>query len=99
MILHRPGDEMTRLTPTNKTIRRRPLATPGQAEHDEFAHTLSSRGAEVLYLTELLAETLAVPEARTHVLDAVLAPLLRQGHSRCCTPGRPASRTPTWRGA
>ncbi|HOA89953.1 MAG TPA: arginine deiminase [Propioniciclava tarda] len=77
VILHRPGDEMTRLTPTNKDdllfddvlwLHR------AQAEHDEFAHTLSSRGAEVLYLTELLAETLAVPEARTHVLDAVLDP-------------------------
>ena len=55
VILHRPGDEMTRLTPTNKDdllfddvlwLHR------AQAEHDEFAHTLSSRGAEVLYLTE-----------------------------------------------
>jgi len=77
VILHRPGAEMTRLTPTNKDdllfddvlwLQR------AQVEHDEFAQTLRQAGAEVLYLGDLLAETIAVPEARAHVLDAVLDP-------------------------
>lgn len=75
VVLHRPGDEMTRLTPSNKDqllfddvlwLQR------AQSEHDDFARTLSEHGAEVLYLTDLLTETLAVPEARAFVLDAVI---------------------------
>lgn len=77
VILHRPGAEFTRLTPSNKDdllfddvlwLHR------AQDEHDEFARTLRDRGAEVLYLTDLLAETLAVQEARDYVLGAVLDP-------------------------
>lgn len=78
VIVHRPGDEMTRLTPANKDdllfddvlwLHR------AQAEHDEFAATLGAHGAEVLYLQDLLTETLAVSAARGYITDTVLNPL------------------------
>ena len=71
-VLHRPGLELMRLTPTNKDdylfdevlwVRR-----AGQ-EHDAFAETLRGQGVEVLLLDQLLTETLELPEARRHVLD------------------------------
>lgn len=39
----------------------------GQKEHDVFAQALRDEGAEVLYLDQLLAETLQVQEAREWV--------------------------------
>ena len=61
VLLHRPGLELKRLTPTNKDellfddvlwVKR------ARQEHDVFADTLADRGVEVLYLQELLSETL-----------------------------------------
>ena len=75
VILHRPGNEMLRLTPQNKDhllfddvlwLER------AQEEHDQFAQVLTDRDIEVLYLSDLLAETLKVPEAREYVLDRVV---------------------------
>jgi arginine deiminase len=71
VILHRPDLELKRLTPRNKDallfddvlwVRR------ARQEHDAFADTLTERGVEVLYLHELLGETLDIPEARDAVL-------------------------------
>ncbi len=42
-------------------------------EHDAFADALFDRGVEVLYLHELLAQTLELAEARAQVLDETLA--------------------------
>ena len=75
VILHRPGSEMLRLTPQNKDhllfddvlwLER------AQEEHDQFAHILTDRDIEVLYLSDLLAQTLEVAEARDYVLDRVI---------------------------
>ena len=75
VILHRPGNEMLRLTPQNKDhllfddvlwLER------AQEEHDQFARVLTDRDIEVLYLSDLLAQTLEVPEARQYVLDRVV---------------------------
>ena len=75
VILHRPGNEMLRLTPQNKDhllfddvlwLER------AQEEHDQFARVLTDRGIEVLYLSDLLAHTLEVAEARDYVLDRVI---------------------------
>ncbi|WP_052851264.1 arginine deiminase [Streptomyces avicenniae] len=74
VILHRPGLELKRLTPSNKDellfddllwVRR------AQEEHDVFAGLLRERGVEVLLFDELLAGTLAVAAARAQVLDRV----------------------------
>jgi arginine deiminase len=40
-----------------------------QAEHDAFAEVLRSRGVVVHYYSDLLAQTLDIPEARGYVLD------------------------------
>jgi arginine deiminase len=75
-MLHRPDLELRRLTPANKDellfddvlwVKR------ARQEHDAFADALSERGVEVLYLHELLAETLAIPAAREEVLTGTLA--------------------------
>jgi arginine deiminase len=42
-------------------------------EHDAFTDALRTRGVEVLYLEELLAQTLELPEARQRILSESLA--------------------------
>ncbi|HEX6457267.1 MAG TPA: arginine deiminase [Solirubrobacterales bacterium] len=76
VMLHRPDRELRRLTPGNKDellfddvlwVKR------ARQEHDAFADTLREEGVEVLYLQELLAQTLAIPEAREAVVAGTLA--------------------------
>jgi arginine deiminase len=78
VMLHRPGPELQRLTPRNNDkllFDGIPWVSRAQEEHDVFAEALRSRGVEVLYLTELLVETLAGEEARSHAIDAVTGSL------------------------
>ena len=78
VILHRPGRELTRLTPRNNDkllFDAIPWVARAQEEHDAFAEALRGRGVEVLYLTDLLTETLAAPEARVQAIATVLAGL------------------------
>lgn len=73
VILHRPGLEMGRLTPSNKDeLLFDDILWPEQAarDHDKFAEVLRSEGAEVLYFQELLAQTMEIPEAREQLLTA-----------------------------
>jgi arginine deiminase len=72
-ILHRPDLELKRLTPTNKDsylfddvlwVKR------AKQEHDAFAESLRDLGVRVHLLEDLLRATLAVPEAKKHILDA-----------------------------
>jgi arginine deiminase len=72
VMVHRPDLELSRLTPGNHDellfddvlwVRR------ARQQHDMFADLLRSRGVEVVYLEELLAQALAGPEARKWVLD------------------------------
>lgn len=74
LIIHRPGQELARLTPTNKDqllFDDIVWLKEAQREHDQFAEVLRGEGVEVLYFQDLLAETLDIPEARAHVLDHV----------------------------
>jgi arginine deiminase len=76
VLLHRPGEELSRLTPRNNDsllFDAIPWVGRAQEEHDAFADALRSRGVEVLYLGDLLAETLTVPEARAELTAGVLA--------------------------
>ena len=62
VLLHRPGKELKRLTPRNNDkllFDAIPWVSRAQEEHDAFAEALRSRDVEVLYLTDLLTETLA----------------------------------------
>lgn len=75
VILHRPGIELARLTPSNKDVLlfdELPWVPRAQEEHDEFAEVLRGLGVEVLLLDRLLEETLAVPEARKFLLTRLL---------------------------
>ncbi|GAB3705754.1 arginine deiminase [Mariniluteicoccus flavus] len=72
VLLHRPGNELRRLTPRNNDdllFDGIPWVDRAQDEHDAFADTLRSRGVEVLLLADLLVETLADETARAHAID------------------------------
>ena len=76
VLLHRPGRELARLTPRNNDtllFDAIPWVGRAQEEHDAFAAALRGRGVEVLYLSQLLAETLALDEARAELTAGVLA--------------------------
>jgi len=75
VMLHRPGPELKRLTPRNNDkllYDAIPWVARAQDEHDAFAAELRSRDVEVLYLTELLTETLADDAAREHAIGEAL---------------------------
>src|SRR3954454_11156268 len=77
VLLHRPGPELARLTPRNNDsllFDGIPWVGRAQEEHDAFAAALRDRGVEVLYLGELLEETLAVDAARAALTESVLNP-------------------------
>jgi arginine deiminase len=71
-ILHRPDLELKRLTPTNHDeylFDDVLWVKNARQEHDAFAGALRDQGVTVHLLHELLAETVAIPEARQYVLD------------------------------
>ena len=71
VMLHRPGPELKRLTPRNNDkllFDGIPWVHRAQEEHDAFAEALRARDVEVLYLTDLLTETLASEDAREHAI-------------------------------
>lgn len=70
VILHRPGLELARLTPSNvKSLLFDDVmwAQRAQTEHDAFADKLRKRGVRVHYFAELLAQVLDIPEGRAFV--------------------------------
>ncbi len=74
-MLHRPGPELQRLTPRNNDkllFDGIPWVGRAQDEHDAFAQALRDRDVEVLYLVDLLVETLAAESARTRAINNVL---------------------------
>ena len=78
VMLHRPGNELKRLTPRNNDrllFDGIPWVKRAQEEHDAFAEALRDRGVEVLYLTELLTETLESEVARNHAITTALSGL------------------------
>ena len=77
VLLHRPGPELSRLTPRNSAdllFDGLPWLARAQEEHDGFAQALRDRGVEVLYLTELLVQALDVVDARADAVHAAVAP-------------------------
>ena len=77
VLLHRPGAELSRLTPRNSAdllFDGLPWVARAQQEHDAFAAALVERGVEVLQLADLLVETLSSPPAREEVVTAAVAP-------------------------
>ena len=82
VLLHRPGNELRRLTPRNNDallFDGLPWVGRAQEEHDAFAAALESRGVEGLHLTRLLVETLADPAARARAIELTCTDI-RLGH-------------------
>src|SRR3569623_1022448 len=78
VMLHRPGPELTRLTPRNNDrllFEGIPWVARAQDEHDAFAAALRDREVEVLYLTDLLTETFSEEAARSRAIETALGSL------------------------
>ena len=76
-IVHRPGLELSRLTPDNigeLLFDDVMWATKAKEEHDAFAEALRDKGVAVHYYGQLLAETLDLPDGRAFVLDRLCTP-------------------------
>ena len=76
-IVHRPGLELSRLTPENigeLLFDDVMWAKKAKEEHDAFAEALRDKGVRVHLYGQLLAETLELPEGRSFVLDRVCTP-------------------------
>jgi arginine deiminase len=74
VMLHRPGPELRRLTPRNNDtllFDGIPWIGRAQEEHDAFADALRRRGVEVLYLVDLLTQTLQDADARATAISDV----------------------------
>ena len=79
VIVHRPGLELSRLTPRNvgELLFDDVLwAKRAKEEHDAFVAGLREAGVQVHYFGQLLGETLELPEGRAFVLDRVCTPEL-----------------------
>ena len=71
-ILHRPGLELKRLTPTNKDdylFDDVLWVENAKRDHFDFIQKLRDRGVDVVEMHNLLAETVAVPEGKKWILD------------------------------
>ena len=82
-MLHRPGDELKRLTPRNNDqllFDGLPWVDRAQEEHDAFAELLRGRGVEVLLLADVLTETLAASGAARMQGVAAAVDSRRLGH-------------------
>jgi arginine deiminase len=75
VILHRPGIELSRLTPDNvDSLLFDDIlwAKRAREEHDAFASVLRERGITVHYFGDLLGEVLEDPKSRDWVLERVI---------------------------
>ena len=75
VMLHYPGRELENLMP--EYLERLlfddiPYLKVAQAEHDAFANCLRDNGAEVVYLKDLVTETIQEPEIRKELVDQFL---------------------------
>ena len=75
VMVHRPGLEHTRLTPSNaeELLFDDVLWVPqAKREHDAFCELMRDRGVEVFEAETLLAEALAKPDTQDWVADHIL---------------------------
>ena len=83
VMLHCPGRELENLMP--EYLERLlfddiPYLKVAQAEHDAFADCLRDNGAEVVYLRDLVAETIVEPEVRQELVEQFLDEAEITGH-------------------
>ena len=75
VMVHRPGLEHSRLTPSNAEdllFDDVLWVTRAKAEHDMFCEVMRERGVEVFHVERLLAEALVKPEVKDWVADHIL---------------------------
>ncbi len=75
VLVHRPGAELNRIAPRSRDrllFDRLPWVARAQQEHDAFTQILRDHGVEVLYVTELLQDTLEYAPARDAAISAAL---------------------------
>ena len=90
VIVHRPGNELARVTPSTMDSLLYddvPWVEKAQSEHDGFADVLRGEGAEVLYLEELLAQALTNPDAREYAIETTFDPRSLRRRGSWCTRG------------
>ena len=76
VMVHRPGLEHTRLTPSNAAellFDDVLWVSRAKAEHDMFRNVMQERGVEVFEAEQLLAEALTLPEAQEWVCGHILS--------------------------
>ena len=99
VMVHRPGLEHLRLTPSNaeELLFDDVLwVTRSKSEHDAFCEVMRERGVEAFEAEELLAEALVKPEAKEWVAEHILNER-EAGHRRGATSPRPGLRLLTLR--
>ena len=77
VLLHRPGPELSRLTPSTSAdllFDGIPWVERAQEEHDAFSAALTSRGVEVVLLDRLLLDVLEIEAARRELIAAAIQP-------------------------
>jgi arginine deiminase len=75
VLLHRPGDELKRLTPRNNDqllFDSIPWVDRAQEEHDAFSEILRSRGVDVLLLADALVTALTDERAHAAAADTAV---------------------------
>jgi arginine deiminase len=76
VLVHRPGLELQRMTPRHRErllLRTLPWVSRARQEHDVFCQVLRDDGVEVLYLTELLQDSLEYQAARDEAIGLAVA--------------------------
>ncbi len=98
VMVHRPGLEHNRLTPSNSeellfddVI----WVAQAKAEHDMFCEVMRDRGVEVFHVEQLLTEALDQPGVRDWVSDHILNEL-EVGIAAADRAREWAHRTPSW---
>lgn len=72
VLIHRPGPELEQLTPPHLSrmlFDDIPFLKGAQREHDLFAQALRDGGAQVCYLKDMVAQSLAVPGVRERFIS------------------------------
>jgi len=72
VLLHRPGSELETLTPKyldTMLFEDIPFLGSMREEHNAFAETLRNNGCEVLYVEELLKDTVKISEAKKSLIE------------------------------
>lgn len=75
VLVHRPGGELSRLTPSNKDellFDEIPWSERAQEEHDALVGVLAAHGVEVLDLRDLLADVLVIDGVRSRLIAAAV---------------------------